>query len=143
MANSNGYHVAGATLQRSTDGVSYVTIDNVQGLTITGGNKDTVETTAIDDSVKRFVDGLPNFGQLQVRLADDPGKTTHQNLLADYGTSNTSRYWKMTHPHATGTTGDLTFQGPVIGWEISGEQNGAIIVTVTIQISGSFTRATS
>ena len=142
MANSNGYHVAGATLQRSTDGVSYTTVENVQGLTLTGGNKDTVESTAIDATAKTYADGLPNFGTVQVRLADDPTKTTHQNLFTDYTSSNTSRYWKVGHP-ASGTVGDLTFAGPVTGWEVDMSQNGLIVTTVTIQVSGSVARATS
>lgn len=137
------YHSAGTTFSRSTDGSSYTAVSNAFSVSISGAEKEQQEATALADAARTYVDGLPGFGRAQVQIYDDPDAAVEQNLLADFAASNTSRYWKIAHPKASSTVGDITFQGPVVGWEINHEANAPIRATITIQISGAITRATS
>ncbi len=137
------YSTAGMTLQRSTDGTTYVTVAQVASYEITGAAKEQIEATALNDTARQYVDGLPGFGQMNMSLFWDPSDTGHQALFnADFSATNVSRYWKLTHP-ASGTTGDMTFQGPVVGYSQSRGANAVDTASFTVQISGAITLATS
>lgn len=136
------YSTAGGQLQRSVDGTTYVSVANCVNFSITGATKDEINATALSDTAQQFVDALPNFGSVQVSVAWDPADVGHQALFADFGTPNTSRYWKYQHP-SSGTVGDMTWQGPVVGFAASKAPNSLDTHDFTIKISGSLAIATA
>lgn len=136
------YSTAGITLGRGTVDGTYTTINNVSSISLSGAAKEQIEATALNDTAKQFVDALPGFGQMTFSIFWDPADTGHQNLAADFAASNTSRFWQITHP-SSGTTGNMTFAGPVVGFSASKGPNAVDVHEFTVQISGAITIATS
>lgn len=136
------YSTAGTTLGRGTVAGTYTTLNNVSSISISGASKEQIEATALNDTARQYVDGLPGFGQVQVSVFWDPADVGHQALAADFAASNVSRFWKITHPSA-GTVGDMTFEGPVVGFSASKAPNGVDVHEFTIQVNGSITIATT
>lgn len=136
------YSTAGATMGRGTVSGTYTTIPSVQSIDISGAAKEQIESTSLEDSARTYVDGLAGFGQVNITIAWDPANTVHQNLMADFAASNTTRYWQITHP-SSGTVGDKSFAGPVVSYSESIAPNGVWLKTFGIQISGAITEATS
>lgn len=136
------YSTAGITLGRGTVSGTYVTINNVSSISISGAAKEQIEATALNDTARVYVDSLPGFGQVQFSVYWDPADVGHQALAADFGATNTSRFWQITHP-SSGTVGNMTFAGPVVGFAKTAGPNAVDVHEFTIQISGDITIATS
>jgi hypothetical protein len=136
------YSTAGATFSRSTDGVAYNQIINTQSVEISGAAKEEIESTSLEDTARTNVDGLPGFGTVNITIAWDPANAQHQALQADFAASNTSRYWKLTHP-SSGTIGDKTWQGPVVSFSESIAPNGLWTKQFGIRVSGAIAEATT
>jgi hypothetical protein len=136
------YSTAGLKFYRSTNGTAYDQVLNVASYDVGGAAKEQQEATALEDTARQYVDSLPGFGQVTLTVYWDPGDAVHRNLFADFSAANTSRFWKIEHP-ASGTIGDQTFQGPVVGMSESAAPNGVHQRSFTIQISGAITLATS
>ena len=136
------YSTAGATFYRSTDGTTYTQVPSVQSVSINGAAKAEIDSTSLEDTAQTTVDGLPGFGTVELVIAWDPANTVHQALQADFAASNTSRYWKLSHP-SSGTIGDKTWQGPMVGYSESISPNGVWTKNFSIRVSGSISEATS
>jgi hypothetical protein len=136
------YSTAGITLGRGTVSGTYVTIANVSSISISGAAKEQIEATALNDTAKQFVDSLPGFGQVQFSVYWDPADAGHQSLAADFAATNTPRFWQITHP-SSGTIGNMSFTGPVVGFSKTAGPNAVDVHEFTIQISGALDISTT
>lgn len=114
--------------------VSFVLVEGVQGITISGAQKNEIEYTAISDSVKKFLPDLPDSGEAQFQIAWDPSNAEHAVLYANYLANNVDIYFQTTLDDAGGAV--YTFQGFVKQWGISHQKSAFNAVDVAVKING-------
>lgn len=112
-------------------------VPGVESIDISGGQKKTIEVTALSDTAAVFVTGLPDLGTLGFTLFWDPANTVHQALYTAYTTPNSVSAFTITCSDAG--TADITFNASVNGWDWPlGKDQGAQ-VKVSAKITGSVT----
>ena len=114
--------------------VSFALVEGVQGLTISGAQKNDIEYTAISDLSKKFLPDLPDAGEAQFQLAWDPSNAEHAILYANFLANNTDIYFQTTMDDAGGAV--YTYQGYVKQWGISHQKSAFNAVDVAIKING-------
>lgn len=99
---------------------TYTNVPGVQSIQGSGAQKTKVEYTALSDTGKKFLGGIPEYGQLAIVLAWDPADTVHQAILtaaqAANSTSNIKVICSDTGAAEVAYTGGY-FDAPQFGWD--------------------------
>jgi hypothetical protein len=127
---------AGSDLQVEITSV-FQSIPGAEGIDGPTGSKEQIEVTALKDTAKKFVAGLPDYGEVTFNLFWDPADSTHQYLLTSYQTANKTEKWKIIASDAGAAT--AAFDGQVTGFKWSFQKGAAATVAVTIKVSGNVT----
>ena len=127
----------GSSLAYSTDDFASSDVEIVNVTSVTGPTTsvDSIETTNLSSTLgyRSYIQGLVTPGELTIACNLDPSATSHQALftyLEDQAA--TVLHWKLLFTDAT----FIKFQGVVTGAEVSNPIDGAITLSVTIQITG-------
>lgn len=115
-------------------GSTYTDLHNMQDFPDLGGDRDTVETTTLEDAAHTYIDGLENYGDsLPFTFLYD--KTQFSALQALSGEID----WKVTLPGTGGAT--CSFKGSC-SVKLNGEGvNAALTYTLSITPSSACTWA--
>jgi hypothetical protein len=132
----SAFATAGTDLQVEINSV-FTPIEGVEGLDGPTGSKEQIEVTALKDTAKKFVAGMPDYGEVTFNLYWDPAEAAHQYLLTSYQTANKTEKWKIVASDAGAAT--ATFDGQVTGFKWSFQKGSAAMVAVTIKVSGNVT----
>ncbi len=73
-------------------GSPLTTINGVQGISISGGDRPDIEVTAINDTARKFVQDLPNAETVSFTLAYDSGDTQHAALRTAWSNSTATPF---------------------------------------------------
>lgn len=133
-----GYVVAGSGVKFGASGGALVTLLNVDNVKFSGGAKGQIDVTAISDTAKKFLDDVPDFGSMNFKLFWDPADAVHQGIFTSFKTAGQTDSWGI-YPSNTGTIGDTTFSGSVVGWSWDYSKGGAVGVDVTVKLTGAVT----
>ena len=110
--------------------------------TITGPttSADQVDVTSQESAsgFREFIRGLVDPGTVTFDLFYDGTDTSHKALMADISSTDTPEPWKMVFPDTT----ELTFAAKTNGFEFTVPVDGALTVSVTLQVSGAITYPT-
>lgn len=113
----------------------FTTIPEVTTIPPVGETSEQVEVTHLNSTAKEYIAGLPDGSTLALAMNFVEDNVTQEALLTDYA-NKTQRHFRIVFVGGT----NFRFTGVVLGWEVAGGPNTAIIMTVTIKISGSVTR---
>lgn len=91
---------AGTQLKLDISG-TYTNVPGVEQITSSGGDKTTVDVTAISDTAAVEIGGKTIFGSLQIPLFWDPLDTVHQAIYTAAVTSGSTSNIKISFPTAT------------------------------------------
>jgi hypothetical protein len=130
------FAVAGSKLQVSISSV-FTDIPGIENLQGPSGSKEEIDITAINDTAKAFIGGMPDFGQLTFKMAWDPANAAHQYLLTRYNTANVTDSWKIVCSDSG--LAEIAFSGAVTGFQWDFSRGAAASVNVTVKISGAAT----
>lgn len=116
---------------------TFTSIPGAEGFDGPTGTKEQIEVTALKDTAKKYVAGMPDYGEITFNLFWDPADSTHQYLLTSYQTANKTEDFKIVASDAGAA--EATFQGQVTGFKWSFQKGAACMVAVTIKVSGDVT----
>lgn len=129
---------ATAGTQLQINDTTYKLIEGVQSISGPTAAKTTIETTALSDTAKKFVAGMPDYGEMTVELAWDPADAVHQVLQTKFATANATADFKIICPDAGAA--EIAFTGAsVVGFPFAFEKDSFLKRTVTIKLSGNVT----
>lgn len=129
----------GITLQVSTGSpTSFSNIANVTGFQGPGGSASVIDVTNLSSVAHEKMMGLPDEGQFTLDINFDPDDTTHQTLR-DARAARTRTEFKINFTDATPAS--ARFFGYVLGFQVQGQVDQQVKVSVTIEIDGSVTWA--
>lgn len=102
----------GITLSYATTASgTYTAIPDLQEIPDLGGDVDTVETTTLADSAKRYIQGIKDYGDLEFNfLYDNSESTSNYRVLRGLEEAGNIVYWKVAFPDTT----TFSFSGSVI-----------------------------
>lgn len=138
MAATAATAAIGTLIQRSTDGVTYTTIAEVQSFDGPSATLDMIEATHMEspDYYREYIPGLKDGGDLSLSLNYLPSNTT-QNVLQEDLDNRTKQYWKVVWTDAVSS--EATFRGYVTNFGQSGSMDGKLDASITIRITGKVT----
>jgi len=130
----------GATVKRSTDGVTYTAIPEVKGVAIPQVEQEYPEVTNMDspNGYREFIKGLKDAGEIEV-----PAGYTHAGFtqqLADSQAADAIYYEVTLRPAPDQTAGDeFLFRGFPTPRLTPGDIGDPIDMTIVIRTTGDFT----
>lgn len=132
--------VYGATVERSTDGVSYTQIPEMKSVAVPAVETEYVEATSLDspDGFREYVPGLKDAGT----LALSAGYTAagYEQQVADQATGNAIYYRTTLAPQPAQTTGDVfVFQGFPTPSLTGDDVAGLVDMTINLRTTGNVT----
>jgi len=131
------YATQGTLLQLSISSV-FTTVPGVEGLDGPGGDKEEIEITAISDTVKQFLSGLRDEGEISFGLFYDPANAVHTAIKANYDTAgNTAAAWKIVLPDAGAA--EIAGNAYVKSFRFSHQKGSAGMAQVTLRCTGNWT----
>lgn len=132
------WSTAGMNLAVNT-GTTLVNVGGVDSLSITAGQRQQIDTTALADTASRSVSGSPAPGQLTFSMFWDPGDTSHAYLLTSYNSAAVPKEkWQINCVDAGNAT--ITFNGYMQEFgPLTFEKNGAAKASMTVAIDGTIT----
>ncbi len=113
----------------------FTTVAQVVDITPPAENLSSVETTDMEDTVKRKIGALVDYGQGQVQLAWDPSDTGQEGLRTDLR-AKTARNFKMVFPAPANLTWSFTALVTNISPAVPLEDK--LTSTITLELDGSF-----
>ena len=139
MAESVATWGKGTLLQRSTDGVTYVTIPEVTSdIAIDSPEAEKIDVSHHEspDDTKESISGWKDTGPVSITVNFLPTNAVHITLMQDY-TAGTIQYWKVILTDSSNTYG--TFRGYVSKFTVNGPLNSATKADFTVQRTGAIT----
>ena len=130
----------GATVERSTDGVTYTNIPQCKGVAIPGVVQDYPEVTNLDsvDSFKEFIKGLKNIGEIPIPVGYTAAGYAQQ--LVDQAAATATYYRVTLRPQPSQSTGDaFLFRGFPTPTLVDNGLGEPIDMTLTIRGTGALT----
>lgn len=130
----------GATVERSTDGVTYTAIPECKGVAIPEVEQDYPEVTSFDspNGYREYIKGLKDAGEIEVPCGYTAAGFEQQ--LADQAAAD-AIYYRVTLRKAPDqvATGDVfTYRGFPTPKLSPGDVGEPIEMTITIRVSGDF-----
>lgn len=93
------------TLSYSTTGSSYTVIEHLMEVPEIGGDPEKVEVTTLADSVKKYIPGIRDLGDLAFKfLYDNSGENSNYRILRGLQEANTVANFKVEYPDGTAHT---------------------------------------
>lgn len=93
------------TLSYSTTGSSYTVIEHLMEVPELGGDPEKVEVTTLADSVKKYIPGIRDLGDLAFKfLYDNSGENSNYRILRGLQEANTVANFKVEYPDGTAHT---------------------------------------
>lgn len=88
------------------------TIPGVQSITGSGADKPLIEYTALSDTSRQYLGGMPGLGEFAFETAFDPSNAMHQWLSTQYESASATPSFNIICPDAGAA--DIAFSGPII-----------------------------
>ncbi len=117
-------------------GSPLTTINGVQGISISGGDKPDIETTAINSTARTYVQDLPNPYNISFTLAYDSTDAQHLALETAFN-AGTLTAFNVVLNDAGSAAG--AFNAYVKQWTPKAEKGSFVAVDVTLLVSGGVT----
>lgn len=92
-------------------------IPSTQQITGSGADKPLIEVTALSDTSRQYLGGMPGLGQFDFEIGWDPANTMHQWLRTQYESTSATPTFNIICPDAGDA--DIQFAGPVIKWDFN------------------------
>lgn len=121
----------------SSSASSYTDLTNLTEIPALGGTSEKVDVTTLDDSAKKYIEGIKDYGDLQFKFIYDESQFNTLNGFSG------SKDWQVTLPTTSSqaTAIKATFSGaPSVAIESAGV-NAAITYTLTITLDSAITFA--
>lgn len=113
----------------------FTDVPGVEGLDGPGGDKEEIEVTAISDTVKKYLSGLRDEGEVSFNLFYDPANAVHAAIKSNYDASgNTVAAWKIICSDAGNA--EIAFSGYVKTFRFAFQKNTAGMASVAIRVTG-------
>lgn len=99
---------------------SYTAVSGVLSIQGSGAQKTKIEYTALSDTGKKYLGGIPEYGELAIEVAWDPGNAEHQALLTAAQTPNSTSDIQILCSDTGAATVEYTggyFDAPQLGWD--------------------------
>lgn len=119
----------------------FTTVDGVKSLTGPSFSMETIDATH-HTSASNYREVLPSFltgGEVSFDLLYDPGDSQHEGILTDFE-SRVLRNFQLVYPDAGNMT--HSFAAYISGAEVTAPIDDALMLSVTLAITGPVTRAT-
>lgn len=110
-------------------------LEGLQSIPDMGGTPEKVEVTTFEDSAKRNIAGLNDYGDLEFKFLYDNGKSSAFRALKTAELAGTIDPYKVTFPD--GTT--FAFNASVAVKVASAEVNAALTFTATLTLNSDIT----
>lgn len=104
-----GFATAGLLL-KGTNGTSQ-TIPGTQSITGSGADKPLIEVTALSDTSRQYLSGMPGLGEFAFDIAWDPAHAMHAWLSTQYESSSATPAFNIICPDSG--SADIAFSGPL------------------------------
>jgi hypothetical protein len=128
------YATQGTQLQLEIATV-FTNVPGVEALDGPGGDKEEIEVTAISDTVKKYLSGLRDEGEVSFGLFYDPANAVHAAIKSNYDASgNTVVNWKIILPDDGAA--EIAFSGYVKTFRWNHQKNTAGMANVAIRVTG-------
>ena len=131
---------SGFWLRDNASPQAYSEVPDVVSVSGPDGTSSEIDVTALDDTAKNFLVGLPDSGSISLEMiwGGEPSPQTNQNLLRAAWTSQALQSGQVRLSDSPQTKYQFSFY--VMGWALSGlEPDGAAKATVTCRITGAVT----
>ena len=121
---------------------TFTKIAEVKNVTGPGGSRDTVDVTSMDSTggFREYIAGLGDPGEITFSSHFIPSDVTQEDLLDDFN-NKVINNWKIEWPQFTGTP-YLTFAALVTSFAIDTPLDGAVMLNITLKVSGQVTLTT-
>ncbi len=122
----------------SVAGTSFTDVGEVVDITGPTMKLDQVDASHAQSSFKEYVDGLFDYGDVVVAMNYLAGDTNGQDVLKTAFDAKTTHYFRV----LLGTSPEekYTFQGKIIGWDVSGKVDSKWDLRITIRIKSAPTQ---
>lgn len=122
----------GITLSYKSEGTTYTKIDNLQTCPDLGGTAEKVEVTTLEDSNKKYINGVKDFGDLEFTfLYDNSSETSNYRIVRGLEEAGDVVEWKVTFPDGT----SFAFSGEVATRVETAEVNTALTFVAAITLN--------
>lgn len=116
-------------------GTNFTRIDYLMGVPELGGDPEQVEVTTLQDSVKKYIPGVREPGDLAFQfLYDNEGATSNFRILKGLQDAGTAAEFKVVFPDGT----EWKFTALVSVKINSGEVNSALTFTASMMLQSEF-----
>lgn len=116
------------------------TINDVTDISGPDGSKAEIDATALNDSAKAFLAGLPDNGSVALTLNYIPADTIHAQLRSDFNSATeVARYYRLNFTDSPITT--WTWYGYISSFSVSGTVDDKVTASVSIRVKGTITEA--
>lgn len=137
MSDLQGVVSKGITLGYKTEsGSTYTVLDGLQEVPELGGEKEKIEITCLDDSVKRYTNGISDYGDLSFKfLYDNSSATANFRVLKEAETNDSVVGFELSYPD--GTKHQFTAQ---VGVKMDGAAvNGVLTFSLNLSLQSDIT----
>lgn len=132
---ASGLLSKGITLSYKND-TEYVKIPDLQECPELGGTAEKVEVTTLEDGVKRFINGVKDFGDLEFKfLYDNSSENSNYRIVRGLEEAGNVVDWKVAFPDGT----EFAFSGEVAARIEAAEVNGALTFIAAIALNSDIT----
>lgn len=105
-----GFATAG--LQLKGNNTTLTLIPGVQSITGSGADKPLIEVTALSDTSRQYLSGMPGLGEFAFDIAWDPAHAMHTWLSSQYESSSATPAFEIVCPDVGAAA--IAFSGPLI-----------------------------
>jgi hypothetical protein len=140
------FHTKGVQFQMEDSGTpgSYLLIPGVNNLSPGGTTATQIEITALNDTARRFLQGIQDYGQATFEIVWDPEHARHQELLT-LAAGTDSKNFRIRLPDAATADASiivLDFAANVEAFEWNFSTDDAARANVTLKVTGAITQGT-
>ncbi len=132
----NRYSANNTKISYKSGEAEFTQLDYLMEVPEFGGTPEKIDVTVLSDSVKKYVPGIKDLGDLVFKfLYDNSSETSNYRVLKGLADANTAATFKIEYPDGTGHQFDAV---PAVKMD-AGTVNGALTFSATMLLQSDIT----
>ena len=132
----NRYSANNTKISYKSGEAEFTQLDYLMEVPEFGGTPEKIDVTVLSDSVKKYVPGIKDLGDLVFKfLYDNSSETSNYRVLKGLADANTAATFKIEYPDGTGHQFDAV---PTVKMD-AGTVNGALTFSATMLLQSDIT----